>query len=94
MASNLRILRIQNTKFSGYHFYMNTNIKGDFQICISVPLNLEMCAHIFVLMVAFAKKNNNNNNNNTELKFSVKLCNQEKSNGSSTFSSKRHADAF
>ena len=25
-------------KFSGYYFYINTNIKGDFQICISVPL--------------------------------------------------------
>ena len=25
-------------KFSGYCFYMNTNIYGDFQICISVPL--------------------------------------------------------
>ena len=26
-------------KFSGYYFYMNLNIWGDFQICISVPLN-------------------------------------------------------
>ena len=26
-------------KFSGYCFYMNTNISGDFEICISVPLN-------------------------------------------------------
>ena len=26
-------------KFSGYYFYMNTNISGDFEICISVPLN-------------------------------------------------------
>ena len=23
---------------SGYHFYMDTNIEGGFQICISVPL--------------------------------------------------------
>ena len=30
---------IKNAKFSGYYFYMNTNIYGDFQICISVPLN-------------------------------------------------------
>ena len=37
-ANKLRILRIQNTKFSGYYFYMNANIQGDFQICISVPL--------------------------------------------------------
>ena len=25
-------------EFSGYYFYMKTSIKGDFQICISVPL--------------------------------------------------------
>ena len=36
-ANNLRILS-QNGKFSGYHFYMNTNIWRDFQICIIVPL--------------------------------------------------------
>ena len=36
--NNSRILRIQNAKFSGYHFYMNTNIWRDFQISISVPL--------------------------------------------------------
>ena len=38
--NNLRILRIQDAKFSWYYFYMNTNIKTDFQICITVPLNL------------------------------------------------------
>ena len=27
-------------KFSGYCFYINKNIQGDFQICISVPLIL------------------------------------------------------
>ena len=27
-------------KFSGYYFYMNTNMKGDFQICISIPLTV------------------------------------------------------
>ena len=37
-ANNSRILRIQNAKFSGYYFHMNTNIWRDFQICISVPL--------------------------------------------------------
>ena len=36
--NNWRILRSENAKFSGYCFYMNTNIQGDFQICISVPL--------------------------------------------------------
>ena len=25
-------------KFSRYYFHMNTNIQGNFQICISVPL--------------------------------------------------------
>ena len=30
------ILRIKNEKFSGYCFYMNANIQGDFQICISI----------------------------------------------------------
>ena len=36
-ANNLRTLRIKNMKFSGYCFCMNTNIYGDFNICISVP---------------------------------------------------------
>ena len=39
-ANNSIILRIRNAKFSGYCFYMNTNIKRDFQICFSVPLGL------------------------------------------------------
>ena len=30
---------IKNAKLSGYYFYMNLNIWGDFQICITVPLN-------------------------------------------------------
>ena len=37
-VNNSRILRIQNEKFSGYHFYMNTTKYRDFQICISVTL--------------------------------------------------------
>ena len=36
--NNSRIARIKNAKFSGYCFYRNTNVLGDFQICISVPL--------------------------------------------------------
>ena len=36
---NLRIPWIKNAKCSGYCFYMNTSIQGDFQICINVPLN-------------------------------------------------------
>ena len=37
-VNNSKILRIKTVKFSGYCFYMNTNMYGDFQICISVPL--------------------------------------------------------
>ena len=37
-VNNSRIPRIKNAKFSEYYFYLNTNIYGDFQICISVPL--------------------------------------------------------
>ena len=29
---------IENAKFSGYYFYINLNIRPDFQIWISVPL--------------------------------------------------------
>ena len=36
--NNSAILTIKNVKFSGYHFYINLNIWGDSQICISVPL--------------------------------------------------------
>ena len=36
--NNSITLRIKKTKFSGYCFYRNTNIQGEFQICISVPL--------------------------------------------------------
>ena len=28
---------IKNTEFSGWYFYMKTNLKEDFEICISVP---------------------------------------------------------
>ena len=34
-VNNSRILTIKNSKFLGYYFYMNLNIWGDFQICIS-----------------------------------------------------------
>ena len=37
-VNNSRILGIKNAKFSGYHFYLKTNIWVDFKICISVPL--------------------------------------------------------
>ena len=38
-VNNSRIPRTKKTKFSEYHFYLNTIINEDFQICISVPLN-------------------------------------------------------
>ena len=38
-VNNSRILTIKNVKFSGYYFYMNLNIWGDLQFCISVPLS-------------------------------------------------------
>ena len=37
-VNNSRILRIKNTKLSGYCLYINTNIQGDFQINTSLPL--------------------------------------------------------
>ena len=37
-VSDWIIFRNKNAKFSGSYFYMKTRIKGDFQICISVPL--------------------------------------------------------
>ena len=36
--NNSRILKSKTAKFSGYYFYINTNMQKDFQICISVPL--------------------------------------------------------
>ena len=37
-VNNWKTLRIKDAEFSGYYFYMNTKMQGDFQICISVPL--------------------------------------------------------
>ena len=37
-ANNLRMPKVKSAKFSGYCFFMNINIKGDFQVRISVPL--------------------------------------------------------
>ena len=39
-VNNSRIFTIKDAKLSGYCFFMNLNIWGDFQICISVPLRL------------------------------------------------------
>ena len=38
-------LFVKNAKFSVCYFYMNTNIKGDFEICIAVPLNKPLTSH-------------------------------------------------
>ena len=60
-ANNSRILRIKIAKFSGYYFYMNTNILEDFQICISVPLrsqplrNIDSNRSFFEFSTAFLK---------------------------------------
>ena len=35
----MQTFTIKNVKFSGYYFYLNMNIWGNFQICINVPLN-------------------------------------------------------
>ena len=36
-----KVCFFRNAEFSGDYFYMKMNIKGDFQICISVPLKAE-----------------------------------------------------
>ena len=40
-VNNSKIVTIKNPKLSGYYFYMNLIIWWDFQICISVRLNIE-----------------------------------------------------
>ena len=45
---NSRIPRIQNAKFLEFCFYMNTNIYGDFKICMSVPLISNHLKHLFL----------------------------------------------
>ena len=40
LQNNSITFRIKNAKFSGYYFYMKKY--GDFQICISVPLDLKI----------------------------------------------------
>ena len=39
-VNNSRILRIKNTKFSEYYINLNSTIQEDFQICISVYLQI------------------------------------------------------
>ena len=49
------ILRVKNSKILGYGFYMNTNIYGDFKICISVPLNHIMNIFLWCSMLLWHK---------------------------------------
>ena len=43
--------------FYGIIFYMNMNTYGDFQICISVPLNSKLCLLINSVFVIALRKN-------------------------------------
>ena len=56
-ANNSRILGTKNAKFSGYCFYMNTNIYCDFEICISAPLivlfHLECGGNPILIIIIF-----------------------------------------
>ena len=47
-VNNLKTLTTENVKFSRYCFYMNTNTYWDFQVYISVPLNIL----IFLLLLS------------------------------------------
>ena len=48
-VNNSIILRTKNAKFSEYYFHLNTNIYGDFQICISVPLKPHVVVFVFTV---------------------------------------------
>ena len=54
-VNNLRIFTIKNAKFSGFYYYMNLNIWGDFQLCISVPLSIFGRCGPFVVHTVFYK---------------------------------------
>ena len=41
------MIKMKNANISGYCFYMNTNIWGDFEICIRAPLIDSMILTIF-----------------------------------------------
>ena len=50
-VNNSRILRIKNAKLIGYCFYMNPNMQGNFQICISEPLKVVPATFLLVCFV-------------------------------------------
>ena len=54
-VNNSIIIRIKNETLSRYYFYMNSNTQGDFQICISVPLN-GTWYNIFIFFHSFLLK--------------------------------------
>lgn len=58
MVNNSRVSRINNAKFSGYCFYTNPSIEGNFQICFSVPFNeqtifLIICTYLYCNLHSF-----------------------------------------
>ena len=55
-ANNLRIIKMKNANISGYCFYMNTNIWGDFQISIRTPLIDSMLLTIFAQICGVPQK--------------------------------------
>ena len=58
-VNNSRIPRTTNAKFSEYHFYLNANIYRDFQVCISVPLNIRLnFSVVLIQMKKYAKLEN------------------------------------
>ena len=56
-VNNSKILRIQNAKFSGYCFYMNTKKWRDFQICTSVHLRRAVKILVQEVMCSLIMKN-------------------------------------
>ena len=44
---------IKNAKLSGYYFYINLNIWGNFQICISVPLSIFISTEFCMISMQF-----------------------------------------
>ena len=63
-TNNSRILQIKNAKFLGYCFHVNTNIQGDFQICISVPLNIHLKNESNKINICFIDNSNINSRYN------------------------------
>ena len=53
-VNNSRIVRIKYAQFSGYYFHTDFNIKGNFQICVSVPL---IFSH-YLILIPFQVRHN------------------------------------